>query len=300
MTAADVIRTQGLTKRFGDVTALDHLDLEVQAATVFGFLGPNGAGKSTTIRLLVGLTRPTSGTASVLGLDTVTARDEVHRRIGYLPGDFFADRNLTADEYLRYVANLRGGVDPTAVAHLAERFGLHLNRRIGTLSHGNRQKVGIIQACMHQPDLLVLDEPTSGLDPLVQREFHALVREFRDAGRTVFLSSHDLTEVQAVADTVAIIRDGRLVVTSDVADLALATRHHMEITFASGVDAPTAALEALSGVHDIVVTGDVVQVTVDGSMVELLRLVAPLGVERIVSNAVDLEDVFLQYFDQDR
>jgi beta-exotoxin I transport system ATP-binding protein len=204
------IRTWQLSKSYGRRPALQELELEVPAGGVFGYLGPNGAGKTTTIRLLAGLLRPTSGRAEVFGLDTVADRERVQRRIGYLPGDFVAYPDLTGRQFLRYLAGLRGDVDGSHVDGLAKRFDLDLGLRIGRLSHGNRQKVGIIQAFMHQPDLLILDEPTNGLDPIMQREFLALVREHRDAGRTVFLSSHILTEVEAAADTVGILRAGRL------------------------------------------------------------------------------------------
>ncbi len=187
-----VIETRGLTKRYGVVDALDDLDLHVPAGTVFGYLGPNGAGKSTTIRMLMGLIRASSGSATVLGHDIVRERLMIHRAVGYLPGDFNAYRDLTGEQYLSYLARLRGDVDPNEVQRLAERFHLDLGSRIGALSHGNRQKVGIVQACMHQPELLILDEPTSGLDPLMQHEFLDLIREYRGSGRTVFLSSHAL------------------------------------------------------------------------------------------------------------
>ncbi|HEY3006386.1 MAG TPA: ABC transporter ATP-binding protein, partial [Kribbellaceae bacterium] len=187
--AGPAIRTWALSKSYGRRPALTELDLEVPAGGVFGYLGPNGAGKTTTIRLLAGLLRPTSGRAEVLGLDTVRDRERVQRRIGYLPGDFVAYHDLTGEQYLRYLAGLRGGVDWASVERLAKRFDLDLGLRIHTLSHGNRQKVGLVQAFMHGPDLLILDEPTNGLDPIMQREFVTLLRETRDAGRTVFLSS---------------------------------------------------------------------------------------------------------------
>jgi len=216
-----VIRTWELAKSYHRRPALLGIDLEVPDNVVFGYLGPNGAGKTTTIRLLVGLLRPTSGRAELLGMDTVRDRDQMQRRIGYLPGEFVAYPDLTGEEYLRYLANLRGGVNWSIVEGMAKRFDLDLTGRIGALSHGNRQKVGIVQAFMHEPDVLILDEPTSGLDPLVQREFLELVRDTREQGRTVFLSSHILYEVEAVADAVAIIRAGRLVVVAPLERLEL-------------------------------------------------------------------------------
>ncbi|MGZ4692521.1 MAG: ATP-binding cassette domain-containing protein [Acidimicrobiales bacterium] len=296
---AAVIVTRGLTKRYGATTALSALDLEVPAGTVFGYLGPNGAGKSTTIRMLMGLIHPSDGSATVLGHDIVRERRTIHRLVGYLPGDFNAYRDLTAEQYLAYLANLRGDVDVGEVQQLAKRFDLDLSRRVGTLSHGNRQKVGIIQACMHRPRLLVLDEPTSGLDPLMQHEFLDLLREFRDGGGTVFLSSHVLSEVEAVADLVGIIRKGRLVLSSDVADLKARTRRRIEIRFVDGVASPVAELSALASVSHLELIEGAVQLVVEGSMAELLRVAAPFGIERVVSNEVDLEEIFLEYYEEE-
>lgn len=293
------IRTRRLAKHFGDVVALADLDLEVPRGVVFGFLGPNGAGKSTLIRLLMGLLRPTSGAAQVFGHDIVADRRALHRQVGYLPGDFTADKDLTAEEYLRYLSNLRGDVDPSSITELADRFGLALDKPIGTLSHGNRQKVGIVQAFMHGPPLVVLDEPTQGLDPLMQREFVELLRAQRDAGNTVFLSSHVLSEVKALADTVAIIRSGHLVMTATVDELRAATRHRVELTLDDGVEPPLAALRAIEAVRDVTVVDDTVELTVEGSMADVLRLAAPLGVQRLVSEEIALENLFLSYYGED-
>lgn len=292
-----VIQTRGLTKRYGRSEALSQLDLDIPAGIVFGYLGPNGSGKSTTIRMLMGLIRPSEGTATVLGHDVVRDRDAVHRVVGYLPGDFRGYRHLTAGQYLEFLAGLRGDVDPTVTEALVQRFGLDLNRQIGTMSHGNQQKVGIIQACMHEPDVLILDEPTQGLDPLMQRAFLDLMREYRDAGRTVFLSSHVLSEVEAVADVVGIIRNGRLVMTSDVAELKQRTRRRASLRFVSGAEVPVDALRAARGVIELSAVNGGVELVVEGSMDDLMRVAAPVGVERIVSNEVDLEDVFLQYYE---
>ena len=297
---ADVaIRTEGLAKHFKDVVALTGLDLEVPTGVVFGFLGPNGAGKTTLIRLLVGLLKPTSGKAWVLGRDIVADRRALHREVGYLPGDFAPDKDLTAEEYLRYLANLRGDVDPGDVTALADRFGLALDKPIAALSHGNRQKVGIVQAFMHRPPLVLLDEPTQGLDPLMQREFIQLLREHRDEGKTVFLSSHVLSEVQELADSVAMVRAGKLVMTAGVGELRDSTRHHLELTLADGVEPPVAALEALGSVTEVAMVDGTVHLTVEGSMAEVVRLVAPLGVERLVSQELDLEELFLSYYGED-
>ena len=226
-----VIQTRGLTKRYGRRAALIDLDLDVPPNVVFGYLGPNGAGKTTTIRLLAGLLRPSRGYAEVFGLDTIRERELAQRHIGYLPGEYVAYPNLTAAQYLAYLARLRGGVDARVIHNLAQRLDLDLKGRIGAMSHGTRQKVGLVQAFMHRPDLLILDEPTNGLDPLMQREFQALIREARDAGRTVFLSSHLLYEVEAVADIVAILRAGHLVVVQPVDKLKAQALRRIELTF---------------------------------------------------------------------
>ena len=292
---APAVRTVGLTKRYGRTLALDRIDLDVPRGVVFGYLGPNGAGKSTTIRLLTGLLRPTSGRVEVLGRDVSADRDAAQGLIGYLPGDFVAHPELTGAEYLGYLAALRGGVDPARMRSLAERLDLPVDRRIGTLSHGNRQKVGIAQAFMHDPELLVLDEPTNGLDPLNQRVFLDLVHEARDAGRTVFLSSHVLSEVEAVADVVGILRAGRLVVTDTIANLETQALRRIDLVF--GGDPPVAALQGAQGVRDVSTSGTTAHVTVEGSTAALLRTAAPYGVENLVTHEADLGEVFLGWYE---
>jgi ABC-2 type transport system ATP-binding protein len=261
---------------------------------LFGFLGPNGAGKTTTIRLLAGLIRPTAGHASVFGADVVREREIVQRRIGYLPGAFVAYPELTAGEYLRYLGNLRGGVDSSTAVGLAKRLDLDLEQTIGSMSHGNRQKVGIVQAFQHEPELLILDEPTQGLDPLVQREFLGMLRDVRAAGRTVFLCSHVLSEVEAVADTVGILRQGRLVEVSAVADLKAKALRRVDIAFEGPV--PIESLRAAPGVGDVVATGSEAQVVVEGSMAGLFAAAAPHRIARVVSHEPDLEEIFLTYY----
>lgn len=292
------IRTRGLTKRYGDLVALDSVDLEVPPGVVFGFLGPNGAGKSTLIRMLVGLARPSSGSGEVLGHDVVEERNAIHAEIGYLPGDHRAYDDLTPRQHLEYLGNLRGGVDGAWRDSLVERFGLPLDRPIGDLSHGNKQKVGIVAAFMHRPRLVLLDEPTQGLDPLMQHAFIELVGGFRDEGGTVFLSSHVMAEVEALADTVAIVRDGRLVVTTDAEELRSTATHRVTITFEDGSTPPTAALEALDSVRELVVEDSRARMVVEGSMAELITTVAPWGVERIVSEELDLGEIFLRYYER--
>jgi ABC-2 type transport system ATP-binding protein len=289
-----VIRTEGLTKRYGRSLALTGLDLEVPAGVLFGYLGPNGAGKTTTIRIFAGLLRPTSGRAIVLGTDVVRGRETVQRRIGYLPGDFVAYTDLTAGEYLRYMGNLRGGVDPSSTTRLAKRLDLDLGQAIGAMSHGNRQKVGIVQAFQHDPELLVLDEPTQGLDPLVQHEFLTMLREARQAGRTVFLCSHVLSEVEAVADLVGILRQGQLVEVASIAELKAKALRRLDLTFDGEV--PADLLRTVPGVSELHANGSGVQVVVEGSTAELLARAAPYRITSVVSHEPDLEEIFLTYY----
>jgi ABC-2 type transport system ATP-binding protein len=289
------IRTAGLTKHYGPTVALDGLDLEVASGSVFGFLGPNGAGKTTTIRLLMGQHRPTAGRAHALGLDCLADRDALHRRVGYLPGDFNAYRDQTGAQYLEFLAAVRGHTDRAHLAALVDRFELNVGRRIGSLSRGNRQKLGIVQAFMHQPELLVLDEPTSGLDPLMQREFRVLVHEARLGGSTVFLSSHVLGEVEEIADTVGIVREGRLVVVETLEELKTHARRRVTLTFRG--TPPIEALRAVPAVSDIDVHDRSVRLVVVGPMEEVFRVAAPAGIDNVVAQEPPLEEILLGYYD---
>jgi ABC-2 type transport system ATP-binding protein len=290
------VRTAGLTKRFGDHVVLSDLDLLVPTGCVFGYLGPNGAGKTTTIKLLAGMWRPTSGRAEVLGVDVAADRDGVQGRIGYLPGDFAGYPDMTGRQLVGLLGALRGGTDWASVTALAERFDLDLDRRMGTLSHGNRRKVGIVQAFMGHPELLVLDEPTQGLDPLMQREFLALLGEVRDEGRTVLLSSHVLSEVEAVADVVGILDQGRLLATRSMAQLHADAVRRVDLRFEQ--DPPVDALRAAAGVRRVDVVGTTVHVSVAGSMADLFRAAAPHGVASATTHETDLADLFLGFYDE--
>jgi len=294
----DAIRTRGLTKVFrGGPTAVRELDLAVRVGEVFGFLGPNGAGKTTTIRILLDLLRPTSGEAEVLGLDTRGAGVEARRRIGYLPGDLALYPKLTADETLTYLGALRGGVPERAITALSERLGLDLDRPVGTLSHGNRQKVGLVQAFMHEPELLVLDEPTGGLDPLLQQEFHRLVEEAAAAGRTVFLSSHVLSEVERVADRVGIIRGGSLVALEEIAALKQRATRRLDVELARPVDADVFA--RLPNVREADAERTLLHLVVEGPVDAVVKALAEHEVVSITSHEPDLEEVFLDYYRED-
>ena len=231
VSAQPVIATSGLSKDYGSGRGLFGLDLEVRQGEVFGFLGPNGAGKSTTIRLLLDLIKPTAGSAQVLGLDTGKQSLAIRRRVGFLPGDLALYPKLPGRAVLDYLAQLRGGVDQRVRDSLAERFDADLDRPVRQLSTGNRQKLGLIQAFMHEPELLILDEPIAGLDPLVQQSFHALLGEVSAQGRTVFLSSHTLSEVERVTHRLAILRQGRLVVVDSLENLRKIAVQRIEIEF---------------------------------------------------------------------
>ncbi|MFG3703054.1 ABC transporter ATP-binding protein, partial [Micromonospora sp. NPDC047620] len=233
---SDVIATERLTKVFGSNRGITEISIEVAAGEVFGFLGPNGAGKSTTIRLLLGLYRPTSGHIRVLGLDPADDAVAVHRRVGYLPGELALYPRLTGQEHIDRFARIRGLTDLRYCGELRERFDAELDRPVRTLSKGNRQKIGLLLAFMHRPDLLVLDEPTAGLDPLLQDEFARLVHETVANGRTVFLSSHELDEVQRLVDRLAIIKEGRIVVSDTVEGLRGAAPRTIEFRFDHPID----------------------------------------------------------------
>jgi ABC-2 type transport system ATP-binding protein len=290
------IRTEALIKDYGRIRGLDGLDLEVRTGEVYGFLGPNGAGKTTTIRLLFDLIRPTGGSATVLGMDPRTNGVELRRRVGYLSDDFGVDGRQTPQELLTYLAGLRGGVTQTRIDELADRLGLDMTRRIRALSRGNRQKVGVVQAFMHDPELLILDEPTSGLDPFLQQEFSNMVREVVADGRTVFMSSHVMSEVQRVADRVGIIRRGRLTAVEGVDELRHRARRRIEVVFEAEV-APDEFLP-LPGVSEVEVDGTLFTCRLDGQADALIKAIASHGVLTISAEEPDLEELFFDYYDR--
>jgi ABC-2 type transport system ATP-binding protein len=294
MRTPPVIATSGLTKDYGAGRGLFGMDLEVRQGEVFGFLGPNGAGKSTTMRLLLDLIRPTSGSARVLGLDTVRGSLEIRRRVGFLPGDLALYPRLTGRAMLDYLAQLRGGVDPRTRDALVERFAADIDRPIRELSTGNRQKLGLVQAFMHEPELLILDEPIAGLDPLVQQSFHALLGEVSAQGRTVFLSSHTLSEVERVTHRLAILRQGRLVVIDSLENLRKVAIQRVEIEFAEPVDADE--FRALPGVTEVHADGRTVTVGFEGSADAVVKAAAGHDVLALRPREEDLEDIFLHYY----
>lgn len=290
-----VIHTEDLTKHYGDVKALVGLSLDIPAGEIFGFLGPNGAGKTTTIRTLLDEIRPTYGKASILGLDTHNKSVEIRRHIGYLPGDLAMYPGLTGRDTLTFFANLRGGVDWSYVDSLAERFNADLSKKVGDLSSGNRQKVGLIQAFMNRPEVLIMDEPSTGLDPLMQREFQILLRETARDGCCVFLSSHTLSEVQHVAHRVGIIREGRLAAVEFISQLMNKSIRRIELDFDTPVD--IGVFEAIPGTRDISVEDSRVILSYDGKIEDMLRVVMDkYELMDIRTQEADLEEIFLTYY----
>lgn len=294
--APPVIATSGLTKDYGSGRGLFHLDLEVRQGEVFGFLGPNGAGKSTTLRLLLDLIRPTAGGARVLGLDARAAGLEIRRRVGFLPGDLALYPKLSGRVVLDHLARLRGGVDRRLRDSLVERFDAEIDRPVRELSTGNRQKLGLVQAFMHEPELLILDEPIAGLDPLVQQSFHQLLGEVSAAGRTVLLSSHTLAEVERVTHRLAILRRGRLVVVDSLENLRRVAVQRLEIEFAAPV--AVAEFAALPGVTAAVAGTDglTVSVSFEGSADAVVKVAAAHEVRAIRPHEDALEEIFLRYY----
>lgn len=292
-----VVRTKSLSKRYGRVRALDGLSLDIRAGEVVGFLGPNGAGKTTTLRLLMGYLRPTAGSALVHGLDAWRDRAAVHARTGYLPGDLSLWPRLTTREIARHLTRLRGLSDDPRIAEVAKRLDVDLDHHVGDLSKGNRQKAGVLLALLGDPDLLLLDEPTSGLDPLVQQEFHALLRERVDAGAAVLLSSHVLSEVERVADRVAIIRSGKLLMLEAMAKLREGARHTVEVRF--GVPPPPDAFAAVPGITDARLDGTMLRCSVQGVVDPLVKALSRYHVVDLNSREADLEDTFLALYGEE-
>ena len=292
MTAA--IETSGLTKTYAGVVAVSELSLRVTAGQVFGFLGPNGAGKSTTIRMLMALQRPTRGRATLLGLDAGAQSVEVHRRVGYLPGDLELFARLTGRQHIDWFGRSHGGVDQSFVRQLLERFLVVVDRPVRELSKGNRQKIGLVLAFMHQPELLILDEPSSGLDPLMRHEFESLLRETAAEGRTVFLSSHELDEVQRTADRIGIIRAGKLVAEDTVGGLRRAAPQKMEVRFRHPVN--PGVLTALNGVTVTQSAGRRMTLDVTGEIGPVLKVIASNDPVDLTSRPADLDELFLSFY----
>ena len=290
------IETTKLSKSYGSTLALEGLDLSVETGEMFGFLGPNGAGKTTTIRLLLDFIRPTRGNARIFGLDSRTDSFKIRKCISYLPGDMTLYGNMTGRQLITYLASLRGGVDWEYVAQITARLGADLDRSIRTLSRGNQQKIGLVQAFMCRPSLVIMDEPTSGLDPLIQQEFFQMVADVKNEGSTVFMSSHNIAEVERICDRVGIIRNGRLVAVESIESLKQQALHHLELQFASPVSMTDFA--RIPGIRNIWVDGNVLRCTVIGKPDQLLKAAAQFEVVRLRANEPSLEDVFLSFYDE--
>lgn len=294
-----IIEVDNLTKSYGSKRGILGASFQVEEGEVFGFLGPNGAGKTTTIRLLMALMRADAGTARIAGLDVWQHSVEIKRLIGYLPGEIALDPNLTGGQILAYFGHLRGGVDQTYLKQLIARLDCDPSRKFRQYSSGNKRKIGIIQAFMHRPRLLILDEPTSGLDPLHQQEFDRMVKEVRDDGRSVLLSSHILTEVEQTCNRVAIIREGQLVRVGIVDELKNIKRHELTITFATVV--PIEVFKGLEGVEKVerLSDGHTLHLTVLGQADAVVKAAAQYSVVTLISHEPSLEDIFMRYYEGD-
>jgi ABC-2 type transport system ATP-binding protein len=294
---AEVIEVNGLTKRFGSLTAANEISFSVTGGEIFGLLGPNGAGKSTTLRCLLGLIRPTSGSSSLFGLDCWRDRVAAHRRIGVLPSDFNYEGDVTGRELLRLFALLRG-VDTAARADaLAERLRADLDRPLKELSRGNHQKIGLITALAHDPDLVLMDEPTSGLDPLMQEEFLRILAELRDAGKTVLLSSHNMAEVERSCDRAAMILDGKLLEIAQISDLLARSPKQLHVVFSGPVDA--AEFSALAGISDLSADGATLDMKVSGSIDPVIHAAARYEIIDLICERPSLESAFVQLYRED-
>ena len=291
------IETRGLTKSYGQARGVIDLDLQVEHGEVYGFLGPNGAGKTTTIRVLMDLIRPTQGKAFIAGKDCQAEPVAIKAMVGYLPGELALWNNLTGKQTLTYLGNLRGGVASSVIESYAERLQLDLGKKFREYSKGNKQKVGLVQAFMHKPRLLILDEPTSGLDPLNQQEFFRMVAEAREGGATIFLSSHVLSEVEHSCDRVGIIREGRLVRFGSVREVVAERLYHMTLTL--GVPATNEmqqAFSSLPNVSSVAATDHSINLTVSGDMDQVLKKAASYPVLSMTSHEPTLEETFLTYY----
>jgi ABC-2 type transport system ATP-binding protein len=286
-----VIKTEKLSKYYGKHRGIIEVDLEINEGEAFGFLGPNGAGKTTMIRTLLDHIRPTSGRATIFGIQTTHDPVAIHRRLGYLPGEFALYDKLTGGQTLDYFANLRGNVERSYQHKLIERLEVDPTRKFREYSKGNKQKIGLIIALQHRPELLLLDEPTSGLDPLIQQEFYAVIREAKEEGRTVFLSSHILSEVEKTCDRVAIIRGGELARVDRTSALRDLAHHQVELVFSGPV--PTAEFEALPGVSDVVANEHILRMRVAGNITDVVRTAARYELADFVSREPSLEETFL-------
>ncbi|HJP96363.1 MAG TPA: ABC transporter ATP-binding protein [Candidatus Saccharimonadales bacterium] len=289
-----VIQLHDVTKRFGSHIAVHKLNLSIQKGEVVGFLGPNGAGKTTTIRMIMGQIGPHDGEILVFGQDAAQQAKQIHKKVGYVGGDMALEDNLTGMQYLQFIARLQGGVTKHTITELAHRFDCDLSKKIRTLSRGNRQKIALISAVMHNPDLLVLDEPSSGFDPLIQAEFNKLILQYKQAGKTVFISSHILSEIEHLCDRLVFIREGKVVKISSLEELERHALKRLKVVFDDARDVEH--FRAIPGVEHIASDGARVVCRFGGSLQDLLRKTAALSVADITIEEADLEELFMQYY----
>ncbi len=289
------IQTSGLTKYYGSSLGISGLNLEVKQGEIFGFLGPNGAGKTTTIRILLDFIRPSSGNARVFGLDSNRNSPKIKSRIGYLPGEYGMYEKMTGFEYLRFLGSLRGYEKPPLRDSVIELLGLDISKRIKSYSHGTKQKLAVVQAFMHDPELLILDEPTTGLDPLIQQSFYELMLEMKKRGKTIFFSSHVLSEVEKVCDRAAILKEGKLIAVHEMADIKNIRLKSIEIIFKQEVDR---AIFKLNGVRRVEQNANTIRLWVDSNINGILRRISEHPVENMSFRDASLEDIFMEYYSE--
>ena len=293
-----VIETKKLTKYYGKQVGVIDLDLAVNRGEVFGYLGPNGAGKSTTIKLLLNFINPTGGSMTVFGNDPQKQSTSILSDVGYIPGEIHMYDTLSGRDHLKFQASLQGGVDWKYVKKLASRLQVNLAKPIKSLSHGNKQKIAIIAAFMHQPKLLILDEPTTGLDPLIQREFYDLVSEVNQAGSTFFISSHVLPEVERMCHRVGILKEGNLIVTEEIETLKKRAVRSLEIQFAKEIKPQD--LKGIGGIRDLQIKENIARCRVEGSLDQFIKQISKYEVINLITQEADLEQVFLNYYKKDK
>ncbi len=294
---SNIIETKQLTKSYGRSRGIIDVTFAIEEGEVFGFLGPNGAGKTTSMRILMGLLHANKGSATIGGMDCWKQATNVKKLVGYLPGEFAFDPGMRGAQILQYLGHLRGGVDQTYLRQLVERLGLDPSKRFREYSHGNKQKLGLVQAFMHKPRLLILDEPTSGLDPLNQQEFYKMVAEVRASGRTIFLSSHILPEVEHTCDRVAIIREGRLTKIDHVSSLKEIHQYDVEITFAGSTEASW--FKQVAGVANVArgAGENTLQLVIQGDLTEIIHIASQHNATNITTHEPTLEEVFLRFYE---
>ncbi len=289
------IRTSGLTKYYGSSLGVLDLNLTVKQGEIFGFLGPNGAGKTTTIRIFLDFIRASRGNARLFGLDSHTHSSKIRSRIGYLPGEYGMYEEMRGFEYLRFLGTLRGYEKPPLSDRLIEIFGLDISKRIKSYSHGTKQKLAVVQAFMHDPELLILDEPTIGLDPLMQQRFYELLLEMKNRGKTIFFSSHILSEVEKVCDRVGILREGKLAAIHEISEIKKFRLKSIEISFKQEVNK---SVFRLDGVRKVEKDGNTIQLWVDSNINSILRTISEYPVENMSFRDASLEDIFMEYYSE--